>query len=146
MLLPGIRISFMVLTEELEKAFKKNCYKYAQTASKTEQIALCQYIRDGHINSQTRKIRRIYSAKTKEFAKLLKKNFPDALVEIGENTLQIVFKCRFEKKLSVFEKNGISVFTEKYENHELVLVISPSAIPQNELANAAQALKQSIEN
>ena len=67
MLLPGIRISFMVLNDKLTKLYNQNKYKFAQTASKTEQIALCQYIRDGHINSQTRKIRRLYSNKTKDF-------------------------------------------------------------------------------
>lgn len=146
MLLPGIRISFMVLTKELEKAYRENCYRYAQTASKTEQIALCQYIRDGHINSQTRKIRRLYSAKTKEFAKLLKKEFPQSFIEIGENTLQIIMKCHFEKDPSVFEENGLAVFVEKYKNNELVLVISPSGISQNNLEKAAKALKKAIEN
>ena len=145
MLLPGIRISFMVLTEELEKAYKENCYRYAQTASKTEQIALCQYIRDGHINSQTRKIRRLYSAKAKEFSRLLKKEFPESFIEIGENTLQIIMKCHFEKDLSVFEENGLAVFVEKYDNNELILVISPSGISQKDFDKAAKALKKAIE-
>lgn len=145
MLLPGIRISFMVLTEELEKAYRENCYRYAQTASKTEQIALCQYIRDGHINSQTRKIRRLYSAKAKEFSRLLKKEFPESFIEIGENTLQIIMKCHFEKDLSVFEENSLAVFVEKYENNELVLVISPSGISQKDFDKAAKALKKAIE-
>lgn len=145
MLLPGIRISFMVLTEELEKAYRENCYRYAQTASKTEQIALCQFIRDGHINSQTRKIRRLYSAKAKEFSRLLKKEFPESFIEIGENTLQIIMKCHFEKDLSVFEENGLAVFVEKYENNELVLVISPSGISQKDFDKAAKALKKAIE-
>ena len=52
---------------EKYKIYNQNKFKFAQTASKTEQIALCQYIRDGHINSQTRKIRRLYSSKTKDF-------------------------------------------------------------------------------
>ena len=43
MLLPGIRISFMVLNDKLTKLYNQNKYKFAQTASKTEQIALCQY-------------------------------------------------------------------------------------------------------
>lgn len=145
MLLPGIRISFMVLTEELEKAYRENCYRYAQTASKTEQIALCQYIRDGHINSQTRKIRRLYSAKAKEFSRLLKKEFPESFIEIGENTLQIIMKCHFEKDLSVFEENGLAVFVEKYDNNELILVISPSGISQKDFDKAAKALKKAIE-
>lgn len=146
MLLPGIRISFMVLTRDLCEAFDKNAYRFAQTASKTEQIALCQYIRDGHINSQIRKIRRLYSAKTKDFANLLKQYIPNADISIGENTLQIILKTKFSKDISVFEKNGIAVFVEKNENNSLTLVISPSGIPNDKLKNAVIALKNAINN
>ncbi len=144
MLLPGIRISFMVLTEELEERFNINSSRYAQTASKTEQIALCQYIRDGHIKSQTRKIRRLYSAKAKEFAELLREKFPKAEIEIGENTLQIIMKLNFTADISALEKNGIAVFVESKTENETTLVLSPSAIPQSELADAAEALKAAI--
>lgn len=146
MLLPGIRISFMVLTDELAQKFRDNSQRFAQTASKTEQIALCQYIRDGHINSQTRKIRRLYSAKTKAFAQLINESIKNCNAQIGENTLQIVLTADFNKDTSVFEKNDVRVFVEKYENNKITLVISPSGIEQNELKNAVLALKKSIEN
>ena len=114
MLLPGIRISFMVLNDKLTKLYNQNKYKFAQTASKTEQIALCQYIRDGHINSQTRKIRRLYSNKTKDFYSILKKEFANAQISISENTLQIIMSVKFDKDIEVFEKNSILLFVEKY--------------------------------
>lgn len=144
MLLPGIRISFMVLNEELTRLYNINKYKFAQTASKTEQIALCQYIRDGHINSQTRKIRRLYSNKTKEFYNILKKEFPNSELSISENTLQIIMKIKFDKDISVFEENSISLFVEKYENGYITIVLSPSGIPSSKLADAAKALKLSV--
>lgn len=140
MLLPGIRISFMVLTKELTKKYNENAFRYAQTAGKTEQIALCSYIRDGRIQSQTRKIRRIYTAKTKKFAAVLKQVLPDSEIEIGENTLQIVLKTKWNGDLGEFTKAGIKVFVEKYENNEITLVISPSGIPNGELEKAAQSL------
>ena len=140
MLLPGIRVSFMVLTKELNEKFNQNAYRFAQTAGKTEQIALCSYIRDGRIQSQTRKIRRIYSAKTKKFAALLKEFLPDAKIEIGENTLQIMLKTEWHLSPKEFEKAGIKVFIEKYENGKITLVISPAGIPGGELQDAAEAL------
>lgn len=140
MLLPGIRISFMVLTKELTKKYNENSFRYAQTAGKTEQIALCSYIRDGRIQSQTRKIRRIYTAKTKKFAAILKQILPNSKIEIGENTLQIVLKTKWNGDLGEFTKAGIKVFIEKYENGEITLVISPSGIPNGELEKAAQSL------
>ena len=97
MLLPGIRISFMVLTKELTEKYNQNAFRYAQTAGKTEQIALCSYIRDGHIRSQTRKIRRLYSAKTKTFAGMLQQLLPNAEIEIGENTLQIILATEWNR-------------------------------------------------
>lgn len=140
MLLPGIRISFMVLTKELTEKYDQNAFRYAQTAGKTEQIALCNYIRDGHIKSQTRKIRRLYSAKTKLFSDLLKRFLPDASVEIGENTLQIILVTTFYKNIGEFEKAGLKVFVEKYENHQIILVISPAGIPSDKLEAAAKCL------
>ncbi len=141
MLLPGIRISFMVLTPELIKEYNKKSFRFAQTASKTEQIALCNYIRDGHIKSQTRKIKRLYCAKTKAFCDLLKKEMPDYKSEIGENTLQIKLCGKFYGKISDFEEFGLKVFIEEYKNETIKMVISPSAIPQKCISDAVNALK-----
>lgn len=140
MLLPGIRISFMVLTRELTEKFDQNAYRFAQTAGKAEQIALCSYIRDGRIQSQIRKTRRIHSAKTKKFAGILKEVLPDAEIKIGENTLQIVLVAKWNGSLTAFEKAGLKVFTEKYEDGNLTLVISPSGIPNGEFERAARML------
>ncbi len=145
MLLPGIRISFMVLNEKLTELYNQNKYKFAQTASKTEQIALCQYIRDGHINSQTRKIRRLYSNKTKEFYSILRKEFSDAEINISENRLQIIMSVKFDKDTKVFKENSISLFVEKYENGIITIVLSPSGIPSSKLLKAAQTLRKVIE-
>ena len=145
MLLPGIRISFMVLNDKLTKLYNQNKYKFAQTASKTEQIALCQYIRDGHINSQTRKIRRLYSNKTKDFYSILKKEFANAQISISENTLQIIMRVKFDKDIEVFEKNSISLFVEKYENGLITIVLSPSGIPSSKLLEGAKTLRKAIE-
>lgn len=64
LLLPSIRVSFMVLPQELFKEFEKRALLYNQTASKTEQIALCQYITDGHLLSRIKRQRRSYAQKS----------------------------------------------------------------------------------
>lgn len=142
MLLPGIRISFMVLTKELKEKFEKQSFCFAQTASKTEQIALCNYIRDGHINSQTRKIRRLYTAKTKRFAEILQNEIPQADIKLSENFLQIIFEHPFKGDVSSFKESKIDVFIEKYEEERIKLIISPSAIPSAGLESAAKRLKK----
>ncbi len=141
-LIPGIRISFMVLPPDLAKEFKKNSYKYSQTASKTEQIALCQYIRDGHINSQTRRVRRIYTAKTKTFYDEIKRQMPNLNAHIGENGLQVKIECNFDGDIKDFEKNGISVCINKYDNSQIEIVLIPSAIDNDCIEEAVTALKK----
>ncbi len=143
-LIPGIRISFMVLTKELTDIYTNNISKYTQTASKTEQIALCQYIRDGHIKSQTRRIRRHYTAKAKAFCDKLKEQLPQAKCIISENGLQIKIETPFNKGLDVFEKNGLSVKVESFENNILKLVLIPSAIENDEIDGAIYALKSAL--
>lgn len=143
-LIPGIRISFMVLTRELTKTFAKNKEQFAQAASKTEQIALCGYIRDGHIKTQSRKIRRLYTAKAKQFYEILKKELPNAKCSIGENGLQVKLESDFNKDFSVFEKNGISVNIKSCKNGRIQLILTSSAIAQDDLEAAAKALKAAL--
>lgn len=144
LLLPSIRISFMVLTEELAEKYKNQIYRYNQTAGKTEQIALSQYIRDGHLKAQIRKTRRFYTAKTKTFAELLSKEFEDAEIEISENALKIIMCIPFCKTIDIFEKNGISVLIEDHKNGILKMVLNTSAIQQNMFHSAIKALKKAI--
>ncbi|MDD6441423.1 MAG: PLP-dependent aminotransferase family protein, partial [bacterium] len=68
MLLPSIRMSFMVLPADLQERYEGKKAFYNQTASKAEQIALTQFIRDGHLESQIRKSRKIHLAKANELA------------------------------------------------------------------------------
>lgn len=144
LLLPSIRISFMVLTEELAEKYEKEIYKYTQTAGKTEQIALAQYIRDGHLKSQIRKTRRFYTAKTKAFAALLSEEFENAEIEISENALKIIMSIPFNKPINTFEENGISVLIESYKNGIVKIILNPSAIQQNMFKSAIAALKKAI--
>lgn len=65
LLIPSIRIGFMLLPPEiLPKYYEKKAF-YNQTASKIEQIAVNKFIQDGHLGSQIRKIRRLYIEKAK---------------------------------------------------------------------------------
>ena len=136
----------MVLTEELAEKYENEIYKYNQTAGKTEQIALAQYIRDGHLKAQIRKTRRFYTAKTKAFSVLLANEFKNAEIEISENALKIIMSIPFNKSMDIFEKNGISVLIESYENGILKMIFNPSAVPQDMFYEAVKALKSALGN
>lgn len=145
-LIPGIRISYMVLTESLARIYEAEKEKFAQTASKTEQIALCQYIRDGHIMSQTRKVRRLYTAKARAAYEYIKHTMPNVECAMSENGLQIKITTKYDGDTSQFENNGISVHIKVFSNGVLKLVLSPSAIRHENLEPAIDALAAVLDN
>ena len=144
LLLPSIRISFMILTEELAEKYKQNIFKLNQTASKTEQIALYKFINDGHLKAQIRKTRRFYTAKTKLFAEKLKTEFPTANIEISENALQIIMKTDFNKNTDTFLQNGIKIFIDEYKNGRIKLCLNTSSISEKDFDSAVKSLKKSL--
>lgn len=140
-LIPAIRISFMVLTQELAEKFEHNKANFAQSASKTEQIALCGYIRDGHIKAQTRKVRRHYTSKAKILCDTIKKEIPNSHCSLSENALQVKLTTNFNKSANTFEENGLAVHINKYENNTIELVLSPSAIEESDIPKVVEILK-----
>lgn len=145
LLLPSIRISFMILTEELAEKYKQNIFKFNQTASKTEQIALYKFINDGHLKAQIRKTRRFYTAKTKLFTEKLKTEFPTANIEISENALQIIMKTDFNRNTDTFLQNGIKIFIDEYKNGRIKLCLNTSSISEKDFDSAVKSLKKSLD-
>lgn len=79
LLLPSIRISFMVLPPELTDRYSRRKHLYNQTASKSEQIALCRYIRDGHLQQQIKKQRKHYASKVRYVCEKAKLFLPEEI-------------------------------------------------------------------
>ncbi len=110
MLLPSIRMSFMALPPELLDEYQKRKNSYNQTASKAEQIAITQFIRDGHLAGQIRKSRKIHAAKAEKLLQAAREVMGEAVkLEIQEPgfTIRMDIKtplpsdeivCRAEKK------------------------------------------------
>lgn len=114
LLLPSIRMSFMVLPPELLSVYKEKARFYNQTASKAEQIALCQFIRDGHLESQIRKTRKLYAAKAKKLCEEIGRVFGElAIPHLGEAgflvLVEIKTKLTAEQVAEKAKKAGVAV-------------------------------------
>ncbi len=95
LLLPSIRLSFLVLPDSLLTRYREIAPLYNQTASKAEQIALCQFIRDGHLAGQIRKVRKLYTQK----ARLLEAAVRDAFgstAEVSRGEAGFVVQARIQ--------------------------------------------------
>lgn len=151
MLLPSIRMSFMVLPPELVERYEKRKELYNQTASKAEQIALCQFIRDGHLESQIRKSRKLYQAKTKALCKEVKRVFGEkAEVNQGEAGFMLLVTMKSEKSAEELvrqaKKAGIAILAaphgEKKGNPQIML--SCAGLDVEQYPEALQELYNSV--
>ena len=150
LLLPSIRMSFMVLTPELLALYRQRGRFYNQTASKAEQIALCQFIRDGHLESQIRKARKLYTAKAKKLAEEVRLLFGDrAIPHLGEAGFLLLVELQTEKASAVIAEEaaraGVAVrpvWEEGGGNPRILL--SCASVPTEDYREALKTLYQVI--
>ena len=132
-LLPSVRISYMVLPDRLMKKYKEIKALTNQTASKTEQLALAGYINTGKIDVHLRKARRVYLEKSKTVIKSVEKYFRGCSIIFNETSLYIKIKLNFEIDRKKIEKEfaGNSISVMPFNNNELGL--SFSGIPNDKI-------------
>lgn len=155
MLLPSIRMSFMILLPELLEAYEQRKNMYNQTASKAEQIAITQFIRDGHLSSQIRKSRKIHLAKATELSKAVKKVFQErAEAEIGETGFHVYVKLRTECDAAEIarkaKEKGVAVFPQpedlakQNETKEAVVMLNCANVAVEDYEAAMLLLKECL--
>lgn len=71
-IMPSIRVSYLVLPEELLCRYHSRCGFYASTVSRVQQMTVCRFIENGSFGRHLNKMRRIYKAKHDVLLQLLK--------------------------------------------------------------------------
>lgn len=146
LLLPSIRLSFMILPDELLAFYQKKKALYNQTASKVEQLALCQFLRDGHLDGQIRKLKRLYSNKTRLLCTELEQTFgKKAMISTGESVSMVHVKL--ESRLSNQEfcakalKLGVKLIPSYIEEKNYVhIALSTCEVPSHNFKEAVSIL------
>lgn len=91
LLLPSVRIGYAVLPDTLCKVYSHCKQALNQTASKLEQLALADYIKDGQLERHLRRLRRIYAQKSERLKACLEKSLkiiePSARLRLFETSL-----------------------------------------------------------
>lgn len=77
LLIPSIRVSFMVLPEKLANIYLEMFRNRVQSASKLEQLALANMLQSGDFAKHIRKLRKAYKLKNQKLAQLTKKHMSD---------------------------------------------------------------------
>lgn len=162
LLLPSIRLSFMILPDALLPLYEEKKALYNQTASKSEQLALCQFLRDGHLESQIRKLKRLYTNKAKALSAELERTFGDnASIYMGESVflVHLKVKCQMNSKqlCEKAQRHGLSVFAfggKEEKGYAQIghaqsgyahIALSCCEVPITEFPNAVALLKKLVE-
>lgn len=147
LLLPSIRISFMVLPPELLPIYQARKNQYNQTASKIEQIALGQFIRDGHMSAQIRKLKRLYTAKMKELIQILQEEFGENVdIVLGEGGIHMLLMLRYQGDGNYLERKaeeyGVKIAQICQNETQIGLLMSCSWLSVEQMRSGCQRLKK----
>lgn len=145
-LLPSVRISYIVMPDKLMDEYRKISRFTNQTASKIEQLALARYINAGKIDVQLRKARRVYFEKSRAIIESVEKHFDGCKTVFNETSLYLTIKTGFQinadKLKAELEANSVSVMPLQPGSSEVSL--SFSGIPIERIDKGIELLHNII--
>lgn len=109
LLLPSVRIAYMVLPPSLAGLASKVISSYDQTSSKVEQLALAEYIKNRDLERHLKRSRKIYQAKAKKLMSDLKEKFETSVPELYETSMSVRLKFKCSCSSSELEELAFSV-------------------------------------
>lgn len=146
LLLPSIRISFMVLPKHLAYAYRQKGSVYNQTASKTEQIALARYIKDQRLVTQIRKSKKLYEHKTALMKSAIERELCPEKIFVSESGFVVFFDVLNKENAFLlkekFRRNGVVVKSlEQLSQNSVRIFVSSASVPKNAIENSVKMLK-----
>lgn len=143
LLLPSVRIGYMVLPEMLMEIYRQKAFMYNQTASKIEQLALARYIKEGQLDRQLRKLRKIYAQKSGILTNCLEKAFgEEAEIILCENSLciNLILKKTQKDWEKLARQQGLKL-TKMASSENDILRLGFAGIEPEDIPKAVDILK-----
>jgi GntR family transcriptional regulator/MocR family aminotransferase len=145
-LLPSVRISFLILPKRARKEYKEIRGLYNQTASKAEQIALAQFLRDGHLDRHIKKIKRLYDDKRNLMYEALHDTFSgNTEIIMGESGMEMAVKLQGEGICEKIKKGPVAVNLLEEAENQVTMLLSCSKIESENINKAIQKLNDSLQ-
>ena len=149
---PSIRISYMVLPEKFLEIYQQKSSLYNQAASTIEQLALAQFMSDGHLERQIRRLRKLYYEKNRLFFDGIKTILGEH-VEVNENEsgLHTILTVRSELPAKELRQRALEQGCRVAPVEDYYWEVTPEKLPQvilyfskipaNEIKTAIKRLK-----
>lgn len=148
LLLPSVRIAYMVLPPFLAEKFQKRYGDYNQTCGKIEQLALMEYIKSGALEKHLRRLRRLYYSKSQLLYSSLRENLSYFKnVTLYESSLILELETNIDAKseviCSALLKNKIKVMPS---NKKGTIKLCFAGIKTGEIDSAVKSLEKCLKN
>jgi GntR family transcriptional regulator/MocR family aminotransferase len=147
LLLPSVRIGYMVLTPELTKCYQKRKAAYNQTASKVEQFALASYIKSGQMERHLRKLRKLYGAKSERLIWALQSAFGSQIkITLQETPLILLLDVHTDKSAEELCRMALQKGIRVLPGNGGKIRMGFAGIPLEEIEDAVACLKSAWKN
>ncbi|MPW25375.1 aminotransferase class I/II-fold pyridoxal phosphate-dependent enzyme [Alkalibaculum sp. M08DMB] len=149
-LLPSIRISYMILPQKILDRYKSKIGRYSQTSSKIEQLTLAQFMKEGYLEKHLRKIRKVYHRKNEIIVNYINKYAKEKINILGHDSgLHMMFELKTNKisKEIIAEAEKLNIYLEVVEGYhegKLVVVFTYSGLEEEDIEGILQLLIKNI--
>ncbi len=148
-LLPSIRISYMILPQKLLDRYKRKISRYSQSASKIEQLTLSKFMKEGYLEKHLRKIKKVYHRKNEIIVNYMNKHAKDKMNILGHDSgLHMMFELKTNKTNSeiISEAEKLNIYLEVVEgyNEAKVVVFTYSGLEEEEIQGVLQLFIKNI--
>ncbi len=145
-LLPSTRISYMILPERFYRVYTLYMHKYRQTVSKTEQLVLAHYIKDGEYQRHLRRIRKRFSIKHGVTRQAIeKKAIPGVIMEDSSSGVNIPLRFNRSVRLDQLVKKAAESGLKVRQITDSLLMYNFAFIADDKIREAVDKLAEIIE-
>lgn len=148
LLLPSVRIAYMVLPESLLEKFKSRRSDFNQTCGKIEQLALKEYIQSGALEKHLRRLRRLYYNKSQVLIGCLENAISSfKAVTLYESSLAVELETTLNRDSSEIcrtaQRAGLRLMKSPYKG---CVRLSFAGIAESEIPFAVEELQKILKS
>ena len=139
-LFPAVKISYMVLPDEMADIFRSIKDQYTQTCSKAEQLTLAFFMEDGYYYTGIKKLRSLYAQKLQTVIQAFGRYAPDTVEPLDtQSGINLTVKVHSKKKASQLCSEAKSVglqmvpLSEVTDQSTSALIFYYNQVPLNQI-------------
>ena len=145
-LLPSVRISFLILPKGIRKEYEKIKKYYNQTASMAEQIALASFLRDGHLSRHIKKMKRLYEEKRQVMIRELENTcLKKEDILVGDSGMEIGIRLWGTDLANKLNNGLVKVNTIDLNDGAATILVSVSKVEIGKIGDAVKKLNFSLQ-